>query len=478
MTTTAAVYLRISLDKTGEELGVTRQREDCLAECKRRGWTPVEYVDNDLSASRFARKDRPAYQRMLADMRDGKVQAVVTYKADRLHRKPSEGEEFIDIANAKHIELATVTGFFELSTSEGRAMYRQMCGWAAYESDVKSDRQCRAAKQLAERGKPKWRKAFGYLPETRPKEEDDGTRQPDERTAPLVKEAYRMVLAGNSLGDICRMLNGARAYGLNGKPWTATTISLFLRNPRNAGLRAHNGEIVGQGTWPGLVDENTWHDAQSVLNQPSRKPGRKSVQKHLLTGMLTCGKCGHHLSGMWGTQAHKDSPKAHSIVYGCKGCRGVSIRAEHVEPLLSRYVAERLSRPDAIDLLLAEQHDTEQAQATRDELSGLYARLDTIAADYAEGLLDARQLKTASDIVRTKIATLEAAQQDQDRVRVFADLPLGQPEIIDKLSSLSEDRYRAVLDVLLTATVAPVGKGHRVNGERFDPDRLQITWRS
>ena len=51
---------------------------------------------------------------------------------------------------------------------------------------------------------------------------------------------------------------------------------MFLRKPRNAGLRAHNGEIVGKGTWPALVDESTWRAAQAVLNAPGRAPGRKS----------------------------------------------------------------------------------------------------------------------------------------------------------------------------------------------------------
>src|SRR5439155_18073394 len=111
-------------------------------------------------------------------------------------------------------------------------------------------------------------------------------------------------------------------------PWSASTVSLFLRAPRNASLRAHNGEIVGKGTWPALVDESTWKAAQSVLNAPGRAPGRKSVRRHPLTGVLRCGKqgCGGYLSGMWTTQK--------TITYCCKSCHGVSVRAEHVVPLV------------------------------------------------------------------------------------------------------------------------------------------------
>ena len=84
--TTAAVYLRISSDPSGQALGVACQREDCVALCTAKGWTPAEYVDNDVSAS--SAKKRPAYERMLADIRDGRIGAVVAWDLDRLHRRP------------------------------------------------------------------------------------------------------------------------------------------------------------------------------------------------------------------------------------------------------------------------------------------------------------------------------------------------------------------------------------------------------
>ena len=219
-----------------------------------------------------------------------------------------------------------------------------------HEISMMKIRMRRAAKQKAERGEPKWKRAFGY---------SGDTYQLDPHTAPLVKQAYAAVLAGSSLGDVARMFNDAGAYGLTGRPWTQSTVSLFLRKPRNAGLRAHNGEIVGKGTWPALVDESTWRAAQSVLDAPGRAPGRKSVRRHLLTGVLQCGKCGHHVVGQWTREG--------KIAYSCRACRGVSIRAEHVEPLLYGVVSGRLAMPDAIDLLKAELHDEAEAEALRIE---------------------------------------------------------------------------------------------------------------
>jgi hypothetical protein len=148
-------------------------------------------------------------------------------------------------------------------------------------------------------------------------------------------------------------------------------------NPRNAGLRADNHEIVGKGTWPPLVDESTWRAAQAVLDAPGRAPGRKTVRKHLLTGVLQCGKpgCGGYRSGQW-TMQKAGGRRGHSTVYGCKQCRGVSIRAGHVEPLLYGIVPGRLVMPDAVDLLKAEIHDEAEAETLRLELETEYAELE------------------------------------------------------------------------------------------------------
>ncbi|OBK78339.1 recombinase family protein [Mycobacterium sp. 1164985.4] len=464
----AAIYLRQSLDREDNQLAIDRQREDCERLCATKGWEPVPYVDNDTSASSGKRRD--AYEEMLTDIRTGAIGAVVAWDLDRLHRRPVELEAFIALADERHLALATVSGDCDLSTEQGRLVARLKGAVARHEIEQKSKRQRRAGRQKAERGRPKWKRAFGYLPYTGTKEDDVGKRSLDPVTAPLVEQAYASILCGGSISEIARAWNAAGHYGLTGSPWMASTMSLFLRSPRNANLRSYGGEIVGKGTWPPLVDETTWRAAQSVLNSPGRAPGRKSVRRHLLTGVLGCGKCGGHLSGV---QVYRSK----AIVYQCKSCRGVSVRAEHVEPLLFGIVAGRLADDDAVDLLRAEEHDEATAERLRLEKIALTTRLDDIATDYAEGLLTGQQAKLATDVVMGKLETIEAAQTDQAKLRVLDGIPLGEAEVADAVAALSPDRYRGVLDLLVRVTVMPVGKGHRVGGARFDPDRVDVAWR-
>lgn len=457
----AAVYLRISSDPSGQQLGVTRQREDCERLCQAKGWTPVEYLDNDVSASNG--KKRPAYEKMLADIETGTVGAVVAWDLDRLHRRPIELEKFMELADTHRLALATVSGDVDLSTAQGRLVARLKGAVARHEVDQIKVRQQRKHRQNAEQGIPHWRRAFGYLADT---------HQPDPVTAPLVKEAYHAVLAGASLSDVARTWNKAEAFTLNGKPWTPPQVSAFMRKARNAGLRSHTDsatgetEIVGPGTWPGLVDEPLWRSVCSALDaRPGRPAGRRTVRKHLLTGALGCGKCGHYLSGHHNT--------AGALAYTCKECRGVSVRAELVEPLLYRIVAGRLAMPDAVDLLKAEIHDEAEAEKIRAELNELYGELEKIGVERGQRLLTGQQAKIATDLVNEDIKALERRQQDTERLRLFADLPLGKPEVADAIARLSPDRFRAVLDILATVTVLPVGK----NGHTFNPERVKVVWK-
>lgn len=487
----AGCYLRISSDPADKRAGVDRQRADTLTLCEVKGWTPAGfYRDNNRSASNG--KGRPEWERLLADIENGKIDAICAWDQDRNWRMMDELQDLrrFFAGLGREIKLATTgQGEIDLYSPTGVLTAQIKTAVSEHEIAMMRVRQRRAARQRAESGKPKWRKAFGYQPYTGPKEADDGTRRIDPKTSKLVKRAYRALLAGHSLNDIAAIFNDAGAVGLTGRPWTASTVSLFLRSPRNAGLRGYDGGICGKGTWKPLVDESTWRAAQAKLSEPGRKPGPKSVRKHLLTGVLQCGApgCGGHLGGNWQVQktgGASGRPKAgetkthpgtlaYQLTYSCKKCHRVSIRAEHVEPIIKDWVAVRLAEPDARELLLRTEMDETQAEATRLELETLYGEVAAIGVERGQGLLTGLQAKAATDILNNKIAKLEARQHDREMLQVFDGIPLGTPGVPEALDTLTPDRWRAVIRVLMNPTVAPVGK----SGHVFNSARVQPNWR-
>ena len=105
----AGVYLRISADRTGDEAGVNRQREDDMALVARRGWTlAAEFCDNDTSAA--GKAERPGFRALLAAIERGTVTAVVAWTLDRLVRTARDRLALVEACQQHGVIIALVRG--------------------------------------------------------------------------------------------------------------------------------------------------------------------------------------------------------------------------------------------------------------------------------------------------------------------------------------------------------------------------------
>ena len=475
----AGCYLRISSDPDDKRQGTARQREDTAALCEVQGWTVAGvYEDDNRSASNGG--DRERWRDLLADIEAGKIDAIAAWDQDRNWRMMHELEDLRKFFKSlgREVKLATTgQGVIDLYSPTGVLTAHIKTAVSEHEIAMMRVRQLRAARQRAEQGKPKWKKAFGYVPDTRDKRHDDGTRQIDEGVQPLVVEAYERIVRGEKLQDVCTFWNGAGKPGLNGQPWSASTVSLFLRSPRNAGLRAHNGEIVlgadgkpVKGTWPPLVEMDLWEAAQTVMTKPGRGPGPKSVRKHKLTGVLWCGRkgCDGYLSGNWAMLANGTG---RVLAYRCKSCRGLSVRATDVQPLVMAALIKRLSRADAVKLLRKKTYDPGEAKKVRTEEAVLRAKLAQLGRDFASA--PPEFIASALADVQGKLDELALRQQDQEQRRLLDGVPLGTDKVGPVVEAWPDDRLREVIAALMVVTVLPVGSGHKV----FDHKRVAITWK-
>ncbi|MGO9036261.1 recombinase family protein [Mycobacterium sp.] len=466
----AGRYCRISSDPRERRAGVDRQAEDTAALCDVKGWEAAGlYVDNDTSAS--SGKARPEWDRLLTDIADGKIDAIAAWDQDRGWRMMAELETLRAFFNGlgRKIPLATTgQGDVDLYTPTGVLAVQIKTAVSEHEIAMLKVRMCRAARQKAERGLPQWRNAFGY--------KADGSREPDPITGPLVAKMYRDLLAGASFADIAREWTAAGVKTPRGVEWTAPMIAALARKHRNAGLRSHNAkravarreDVVAEGNWPPLVDPATFWAVQDTLDTRTRRKPRRPVRQYLLSGLMRCGKCGGSITGC----PDGDGTRR----YACRNakCRGVSLMAADGEAVVTGAVAAYLARPGAVELLTDTSLDDAEREALRAELAALHTRLDGLAQDYADGLLDGRQVKVASDGIRQKIAAAQRRQQSETQTAVFDRLAIGTPEVAAGLSALTPDRYRALVELLAVITVMPVGKGRHV----FDPRRIRFDWRT
>ncbi len=468
------VYLRLSQDRTGEELGVTRQRDDARKLAKLRGWTiAAEHVDNDTSAS--GRKVRPGFEAVLTALDRGEAGAVIAWDMTRLTRNRRDTLRLLEIGERRSAVIAFVRGSdLDLSTPAGRLSADILAGVARHEIDQKSDRQKRAIQQAAESGKRVGgRRPFGYLA-------DGATLHPVE--APAVEAAYEAVLAGVPLGQVARDVTAAGLHTpqltRSGEPsaWTSQTIGLMLKNPRYAGLRAVSHrvdgrgrpqwEIVGPAVWPAIVPEETWRAADAILSDPRRRHAAHGA-KGLLSGVAECGVCAN------GTTVHAGAaPRGGNRVYRCAGSLGhFSRQRDPIDGFVGDVVVERLSRPDARDLLRAK--PAADTRPLRKELRALDRRLTELVESHMDGTVTKKQLAAGTERARARMAEIEAALADAGRVNILGPL-IDADDVRAAWEALDTDRQRAVIAILMRVIIHPAGRGRRT----FDPTTIVIAWRS
>ncbi|MDX2309620.1 MAG: recombinase family protein [Hyphomicrobium sp.] len=118
------------------------QREACEAFIKSQkhaGWVAVHdlYNDGGLSGGTL---ERPALQRLLADIKSGKVQIVVVYKVDRLTRSLADFAKIVDVLDAHNASFVSVTQSFNTTTSMGRLTLNMLLSFAQFEREIAGER--------------------------------------------------------------------------------------------------------------------------------------------------------------------------------------------------------------------------------------------------------------------------------------------------------------------------------------------------
>src|SRR5262245_27386230 len=139
-----AIYTRKSSDEGLEQEfnSLDAQREACEAYVtsqRHAGWValPDMYDDGGLSGGTL---ERPALQRLLADIKAGKVQIIVVYKVDRLTWALADFAKIVDVLDAHDASFVSVTQQFDTTTSMGRLTLNMLLSFAQFEREIAGER--------------------------------------------------------------------------------------------------------------------------------------------------------------------------------------------------------------------------------------------------------------------------------------------------------------------------------------------------
>ena len=290
-----ALYTRKSSEEGLEQdfNSLDAQREACEAfvvSQKREGWVllPELYDDGGYSGGTL---ERPAFQRLLADVSAGKVDVVVVYKVDRLTRSLSDFAKIVEVFDKNAVSFVSVTQQFNTTSSMGRLTLNILLSFAQFEREVTGERI--RDKIAASKKKGMWmggQPPLGY-------DVKDRKLVVNAQEAETVRHIFRRYLELKSVrllkadldeqGIVSKARKAADGSAYGSKPLARGALYLMLQN------RIYRGETVHKDkSYPGehdaIVDERLWNEVQVILrtNRIERADGRSDNRPSMLAGIL------------------------------------------------------------------------------------------------------------------------------------------------------------------------------------------------
>ncbi len=399
-----AVYTRKSSEEGLEQEfnSLDAQREACeayITSQKHEGWTALTTLYDDGAYS-GGTMDRPALQRLLDDIRSGKIDVVVVYKVDRLTRSLADFAKIVEVFDAQGVSFVSVTQAFNTTTSMGRLTLNVLLSFAQFEREVTGERI--RDKIAASKKKGMWmggQPSLGYDVKER-------KLVVNETEAATVRHIFRRYL---ELGAVRALRDDLAATGVVSKRRTAAdgspyggqrfsrgALYLMLKN------RIYRGEIVHKDkAYPGehaaIVDEELWRRVQSHLeeNRTERREGDKALEPRLLAGIVFDASS----EPMTPTHSVKKGTRyryyiSRRLVAGPKSdsSRGQRVPASNLEALVIGRLRALLADPvEFLNAISNGERDAPMQKRLRDAAAALSARWEHLPTetqqDFARSIL-------------------------------------------------------------------------------------------
>ena len=261
------------------------------------GWVclPDRYDDGGYTGGNM---ERPALQRLMADIEAGQVDSIVVYKVDRLSRSLIDFSKIMDVLERHSVAFVSVTQQFNTSTSMGRLMLNVLLSFAQFEREMISERT--RDKIAATRRKGKWTGGcpmLGY-----DVVENGGRLRVNEDEATRVRGIFELYLEHQSLLETVKVLD---ERGWTNKRWTTQdgrdaggsrfdkpNLFNLLTNVLYLGKITLKKEMF-DGQHPAIVDAEIFRRVQALLRRNGQSGGRHVRNRFgaLLKGILRCVPC-------------------------------------------------------------------------------------------------------------------------------------------------------------------------------------------
>lgn len=477
-----ALYARQSVERI-DSISIESQLEYCRFETH--GNDYKEYIDKGYSGKNT---NRPAFENMLKDIKQGVISRVIVYKLDRISRSILDFSNMMDIFQKYNVEFVSSTEHFDTSTPIGRAMLNICIVFAQLERETIQKRvrdayysRCKKGLYMGGRIPYGFGKADTVI---------DGIKtsmyKPVQGEVEQIKLMFTMYADyKNSLGDIIKYFNENNIKHLRGGMWTTSRISEILRNTiyvkadidvynflKSQGVNVVNSltDFVGYNACymydimrkeavlaphEGIISSQLWLKCrQRCLNNRQSTRTCKAKNSWLL-GKVKCGRCKYGLTVVKSnTKWHRYFVCATSLSTKKSKCIGTggTIYADVLEEYVYNAISIQLEKFEFISAY----EENNKTRETKMQLSKIDNEIENLLYKVS-GAND-----TLMNYINDKIDILNA-EKNKLEIEPLYNTNNKIYNINEKWSKMIFEDRQAVADILIKViTIAD--------------DKIEITW--
>lgn len=421
-----AIYMRVSSDKQAQEGDSIPAQRDALHKYIDSHEDMIcvgEYLDDGVSGTK---EDRDELQRLLSDVKEGKIDLICVTKLDRLYRSIRHYLNLQDTLDKHEVNwIAIWEPIYDTSTPQGRLIINQMMSIAQFEAENTGQRIRQVQEYKVSQGEViSGSTPIGYSVVKKhlvPNEHADAVRQ--------VFDYY------NTSGNLRKTMIFSVPFGVF--PSTAFAFKNILRNPVYIGKKRENDHFCEP-----IIEKDVF---ESVQRQLGMNVKRSQKRTYVFSGLIRCAKCGCTMAGLQKQQNSKN--KTMYSAYRCGkryssgGLKLCSNTKVIYEDKLEKYMLDHI-RPEIRDLVFTCEVEQKKHVDNSARLSALNKKQDRLKELYINGLISLDEYKTDREQIEADKAalTVQNAPKTPD-IGKLRELLASDFETLYGTFTLSERRF-------------------------------------
>lgn len=397
------LYPRVSTeDQSRFGHSLDEQKDRMYKLCDYKGYEVYNvYEDAGISAKNM---NRPAFQEMIQDIKDGKINKIIVYKLDRLTRSIKDLEEICAFLEENNCSLESMCEDINTSTANGKFFIRMLTILAQLEIERTSERTKFGMVGAVKKGHFVGRPPIGY-------DKVDKKLVINDIESEVIRRIFDLYIKGVAANAITKILNEEKA--LNRK-WIPTLVDRILSNEIYIGNYVHRKTVSVEesqkfiGVAPAIIEEEVFNIAQ-IQKQKNLK-NYKRKQTYIFMQSIKCPKCGTIMGGC--------SSKSHTgekhCYYQCANCK-TRVSEKKIEKQMINFLDDMLDFFLLIDntykpyLYRDTEKELKKCNKIIDELNTKEKR---IKSAFVDGIVEEIELKDELDFIKNEKKIIEEKIKD------------------------------------------------------------------